>query len=500
MRIILVFILLFLPSLSSAQVIITEVMCNPEGSDTDYEWLKIKNTGESVVDITNWRFYDGNNNSPIDTTDKSKISVGETIVLARNKDKYTERNGSTFTSLQVSMSLGNKSDNLQIWRADKTVESGYEYSFEKSVGDDQLCVGTITDKSTTTTTTPTSTTTQQTQVNIVTKEVTKYNTVTIEPPQDIYLRLATPKLTNTGVQTRFSAEVYDAIGKVLKTANVEWSFGDGTTARGRDVRHRYNYAGTYVVSAYVKNGVLTDEASTAIKVVEANATLKLDKDYKFVEVFNNSEYSLNLSGWKLKSDYKYFEVPERTTVLANSSVRFSTNITKLSTLKREKYVLLLDSARNTVADSREYKEKEKKEDQTSTTTASAPTAPASEPLAPNSQAKYSAVQDINGLWYVAQDRLLDPKKILVANVVKYKENKLKENEQTKDMPNIQLAAAATEKDLKILDYGAEWLLGLLSVIGFGMFTLKSFSARNTFEAVDKEDELNTESFDIREIK
>jgi len=56
-----------LPSVSSAQIIITEIMFDVEGSDTDREWVEVQNTGNEPVDLTQWKFYESSSNHGITT-------------------------------------------------------------------------------------------------------------------------------------------------------------------------------------------------------------------------------------------------------------------------------------------------------------------------------------------------------------------------------------------------------------------------------------------------
>src|SRR5580700_10683565 len=68
---VLIFIFL-LPALVSAQVIVNEVMYNPEGSDTGREWIELYNAGQSDVTMVggsgkgSWRISDGSNHTLTD--------------------------------------------------------------------------------------------------------------------------------------------------------------------------------------------------------------------------------------------------------------------------------------------------------------------------------------------------------------------------------------------------------------------------------------------------
>ena len=55
-----------------ADVIITEIMYDPEGSDSGHEWVEIMNDGDTVADIQHFQFFEA------DTRHRIKKSIGST--------------------------------------------------------------------------------------------------------------------------------------------------------------------------------------------------------------------------------------------------------------------------------------------------------------------------------------------------------------------------------------------------------------------------------------
>ncbi len=480
MRVLFLLVFLYIPTFVSAQVIISEIFYDSaETPEHNYEFVEIYNSG-SLTDISGWVLQDDSKEYviPDGTTLDSgayfiinRALVSNSFSLKNTGETLVFKNGSEVQDTKVYEDDAEEGQSLQK-QQDGTWQPGTPTpgSGVLSSGDEEFA---LSDSG-------------QTQTNIITTEVTKYNTVTIEPPQDIYLRLAAPELTNTGVQTVLYAEVYDATGKAVSSANVEWSFGDGATARGAEVQHRYAYPGTYAISAYVKSGTLTDETSVQILVVDAVASVHLSEDFKFVEVFNSSKHELNVSGWILRSGYKHFYIPERTLILAASSVRFSTDITKLSTLKMEKHVLLLDSARNMVADSREYavEELEQEPEEAATTTNSSTTTDSKEEVI-----------------VVPSIKFVQPPPPLTPQPSVSNQEPEQQKELTTEIAQPQLASAVVgAKSTNLFDSGVEWLLGLLGVVGFGIFTLKSFSTNSNRGTIDESQAIHVDEFRISEIK
>ncbi len=71
-----------------AEVIINEIMYNPDqlqGSDDDFEWVELYNTGPGAQYIGGWQLWDGNpQNDPFVIPSNFELAAGEYLVLCRN--------------------------------------------------------------------------------------------------------------------------------------------------------------------------------------------------------------------------------------------------------------------------------------------------------------------------------------------------------------------------------------------------------------------------------
>ena len=63
--------LILTPTITLANIEITEIMYDLEGSDSKREWIEVYNGGFEPIDITDWRFNDGSNHT----------FVGEDLVI-----------------------------------------------------------------------------------------------------------------------------------------------------------------------------------------------------------------------------------------------------------------------------------------------------------------------------------------------------------------------------------------------------------------------------------
>src|SRR3989338_825587 len=81
---------LFLPVCASAQVVISEIMYDLEGSDANREWIEIYNSGSSVVNITEWRLFEGDSNHVLTAVGSETLATGGYAVIADDPEKFRE--------------------------------------------------------------------------------------------------------------------------------------------------------------------------------------------------------------------------------------------------------------------------------------------------------------------------------------------------------------------------------------------------------------------------
>ncbi len=106
---------------ATESIIISEIMYNPAGNDNDHEWIEVKNTGSTTVDITGWRINDGSNhvlNDPAGATSNGgqgvlSISSGGFIIIAENAPTFlSEHAGYAGTVIDSSFALTNETDTV----------------------------------------------------------------------------------------------------------------------------------------------------------------------------------------------------------------------------------------------------------------------------------------------------------------------------------------------------------------------------------------------------
>lgn len=337
--------LLCLPNFTLASIEITEVMCNPVGSDSDREWVKIKNTGTSVIDITGWKFNDGSNHI-LNVPPKNGgvgdmlIDSGEEALLANDATKVSGAS----TVIDTVMSMSNSGDTVSLINNDGDEVHTVTYTSDQ-VTEGESCSAVLVSASGS----------METQVNDTLKirEVTQYRTVEVEPPQDIFVRDMSDIVSVFGGVTYIKPELYNSIGKVTNSG-CYITFGDGSYGNQCSTSHIYEYPGDYVIKVLITEGVLHDETALTVSVTEPDFRLRLSGDNKFVEIFNDDSSDTELNQWSLVVDSMRFKIPDGTIIAASSSIKISGKTMRIDIARRGGLVRLVNVFNSTIAGSDEF--------------------------------------------------------------------------------------------------------------------------------------------------
>lgn len=354
-RVLLIVVLILLPSTVFGNVVITEVMCQPS-EGVNYEWVKIQNIGTSQVDISGWKFNDGGNhnvsNKKEGTDGDFILAVGEEALLVSHSEVIfpTDFSGDVYDTVMTLTDSGKT-----LWFGDDSQFVVYG----ASTGKDILCP--IQNTSNTDITTQDNFITTQVQdITTIINEVTKYRTVEIQPPQDIYIREISDITALVGSTVGIHIEVYDSRGSIVK-ATCGVSFGDGESGDECDLLHIYEFSGNYILTIGASKHGLQDAIKVAVKVVRPSLQVRVDSDNTYVEIINNADTDAELSGWLVKVGRKRFTIPSNTVITAEDSTKISTKTLDIDMAKYGGVVLLIDALGTVIADSSQYREIEEDE-------------------------------------------------------------------------------------------------------------------------------------------
>lgn len=114
-------------SISYAAIEIGEIMYNPEGADTNREWVEIYNNGSSV-DIGSWYFHENGRYHGLYPEGFSDLGSGERALIVKDIASARSELGSGINFIKSSFSLSNIGETLIIADTDKLNVDSYTYN------------------------------------------------------------------------------------------------------------------------------------------------------------------------------------------------------------------------------------------------------------------------------------------------------------------------------------------------------------------------------------
>jgi len=342
------FYLMLLPALLRAQVVINEIMYDPEGTDTGREWIEVYNSGTSDVDLATYKLLESNVNHklvPITDTGISILKSRNFAILADNTEKFLidfpdfagllfdstfslnntgepfaiiDNSGVIADKFEYSGDLGaaNNGNSLQkndsgFWiEANSTV--GAVNKQETELADNDIDSGSSTNSSTTTYSTSTNSGNSNTSTHASQVEITRYlekSGLEIGAGRNRFAGLHTP--------VEFKAE-YNTDRK----PKFMWSWGDGSSDFGYRTSHVYENTGTYNV---VLNALLNGYQATS-RIKATISDISVDILYitsgKLVDIMlkNWGENEVNLGGFIIQMASNKFKIPNDTIIDTKSQI------------------------------------------------------------------------------------------------------------------------------------------------------------------------------------
>jgi hypothetical protein len=335
------------PASAEASIVITEVMYNPDGSDSGNEWVELYNAGSSAITLSagssGWKFNDGSNHNLVDPADGDgrgtlTIAAGTVFVLTSNPAQFIASHPGSYTVIKSAISLNNTAATLSFTDNTGVVHDSVSYASELGASDDgnslhrngsSFIAGAPTMGSFTETLSGSQTTNSQTASSTSTSTAsTSAATTTLVP--SITVKAESDEMALVGAGTLFEAAAFGIKGEAL-TSNVRyvWNFGDGGSAEGKRVFHTFQYPGSYVVWVTAAYNYYSGSARMTMEAVVPEVVLRAEGDGSLT-IVNESPRELNIGLWSLSEGGISFTIPEDTFVSASEGIRFSPLITKLA--------------------------------------------------------------------------------------------------------------------------------------------------------------------------
>jgi len=356
-----------LPSFAFAQVVINEVMYNPQGTDTGREWVELYNEGQSDVSMVggsgkgSWRINDGANHTltdPASGTGRGSLTIpaGGYLVIASDPNDFIsgEYAGGAYSVVKSSISLNNNGSTVTLLDGTGATVDTFTYLPSQGGNDDGSSLqrqidGTwiaalptpgfansnVAYVAPVAAQTPAPSSDQADASGQLAASSTSQappQTTTssyVAPPvPSLYADAGGDKTVIVGADVEFDASAYDKTQTLLDPSTVRfiWNFGDGSAAEGDAVLHHFSYPGRYAVVLEIADN--KNAAADQVTVIAQPAALSFELlPGGGVEIQNLAGHDLDLSGWVVREDAgafaHQFVLPEQSKVLSGSSMQVS---------------------------------------------------------------------------------------------------------------------------------------------------------------------------------
>ena len=315
---------LFIPQLSFAELKITEIMYNPDGSDTGREWVEICNLNTaSAVDLSQFKLWEEKDKTHSLSLDAGNGILGKdacavvTDDVSKFKTDFPNYSYGLFTT-SGNMGLVNYGEMLKILDSSDAIIDEVTYAPDSGADNTGKTLNLINGVWQVASSTPgyidsANATSSQTSnntgsssssgaSNVSNLPINEFNLAQIEPPQDIFIRT---DITDgfAGELINFPVEVFDATGKAVSDAKITISYGDDVYDANKNIfQHRYKKSGKYTVRIFAQKDTLTDELLKTIEI--KNNPLSLYYDSNVISIQNTSELPVNLEGMILRCGFE----------------------------------------------------------------------------------------------------------------------------------------------------------------------------------------------------
>jgi hypothetical protein len=363
-----VFLLLSLifPYFASAELMISEIMYDSEGTDAGVEWLEIYNNGGDAVDVSSWHFFENNVHHGLFPENFKLLEPGAYAVIVQDSSKIKSIFGNT-NFIKSSFSLSNEGESLALSDPDKKITDTLSYTVNDGANGNGKSLQRINNL-------------LKESMPTFGKENTLDNTNDnndSDSEDKIETSLKSKNISSKPAQTIIKSPYYKgkldlpnqilAQNKFTLKATIEFiqnertinkkggtyyiNFGDGSfikTESRIETTHRYEYPGNYEIVFEYYSSSLNEEIGNEpevlirkeITVFEPQVLLSNITTTKGIRLFNELSESVNISGWTLKTNEYEYIFPKYSFIPAQTHLFVPYGIHKLDDLDSNAWVWL----------------------------------------------------------------------------------------------------------------------------------------------------------------
>ena len=370
-----VFIIIFAlsPIVTNAKVILTEIMYDPEGTDTGREWVEIYNDGDGDVDLSTVRLNENGINHTFKSfnTPTAILGAGKYAIVADNPEKF-QLDYTNYSDLLIdsAFSLNNTGETIAIVDAEGNVIDTVAYSSEWGAGGNGNSLqkrgyiwipGEVTlakenvtvpadesdetggDTTNSTTTTSSSGSGSSAASSSSSSHSSQSVLTSYKPKVALEIGIGRDRLGFVNTPIQFQANHNQDKSSGIKYL---WSFGDGDSATGKKAEHSYYSSGEYnIVTNASKSG---EQAVSRIRVSirEPEITIKATNRGKLVDILleNHSKFEVNVGAFEIvknsEESKNTFIFPQDTIVNSGKAVDIVGEISGLHVENQTEKILM----------------------------------------------------------------------------------------------------------------------------------------------------------------
>lgn len=279
--------------------VISEILPDPDGADTNEEFIEIFNTSTQEIDLNGWTLTDSARVFNL----YGKILSGQYIYWKRSLTKISLNNSTK--------------EELRLIAPDKTVASSVSY--DKAKTGQSLALDLNGEWRWTVELTPGAS-------NIFTES---------EPEKDgVVLKINGPTSGRPGEMLVFDAE--DSADERGGNLSFIWDFGDGGLVYGGEATHVYSTSGAFSLTITASSTAgsfgkkifkinIADTLSqnqTGIQFSEILVNPEGVDDKEYIELYNSGEFPIDIGGWTIAATNKKFAIPFGAVIVPDSWLVF----------------------------------------------------------------------------------------------------------------------------------------------------------------------------------
>jgi len=336
-------ILCAIPGVAFAELTITEIMYDPEGADTNREWVEVYNSGDDVViegGLGNtWRLYEESANGTLNKRTLNFESDAATLTLPHNSYAVIAKNASAFRQdfpeyngllLFSAFTLTNTEGRVLTFRDALGIERsspllytplpearGTGASLQLQVNSEWIAgLPTPGDVNTEE---PLSLHEEELDEEAVGDDFLQLESTWPFTNEELYIDAGENRRVFVNEEVYFTGRIRFKNGDELRRGSRSWAFGNGEGDSGVRTTHAYRHPGVYRAVLRVEYEGRLYQDSFLVHVIDTHEIAIGGHDSDSVEIINMSNHEVEVSNWTLRSGGEIKEFAEGTYILPSSS-------------------------------------------------------------------------------------------------------------------------------------------------------------------------------------